>query len=265
MKKSTIDGIPPAISIQKAKSFDRGKALHNVDDRGAFGSKDMSLVEALTAMQRDYSLAVDEIDRLKQKHFKMSRDYELLRLRYESQKAKMSDLVWTYVLAADHLHIPPMKPNDFPETESRVGQYDILGDIGKGQLANVKSCRVAEDPKVEYAIKTINKDKVDSIGGLRRISDEIFALQSLAGEHVANVKDILHTESKLYIILEKGSMDLYVFIDNYPAGVPEDIAKNIGFQLLRALNFCHERFYCHRDIKPEVQSILIMLIFKNAY
>ena len=71
MRKSTIDGELPGISFQKSKSFNQGEALHSFDNRGAFGSRDMSLVEVLTKLQCDYSLAVDEIDQLKKKQLKI--------------------------------------------------------------------------------------------------------------------------------------------------------------------------------------------------
>ena len=34
-------------------------------------------------------------------------------------------------------------------------------------------------------------------------------------------------------------------------GVPEEIAHYFFYQLMSALNYCHQHGICHRDLKPE--------------
>jgi hypothetical protein len=214
-------------------------------------STDTTLAELLSKLQRDYNLAVDEIESMKKKQHNLYSQFELLRKKYDNQKSKMCTLLWSD--SAPFLpqlrQIPPIEGESFPESESRVGNYEILDDIGHGQYASVKLCRRGDN---DYAVKIIAKEKVTSLSGLRRISNEIKALQTLKGKYVTGIQDVIHTTSKLYIVLEKGGQDLFSFFDDYPEGVPEDIAKKVTFRLLSALNFCHDRLYCHRDIKPEV-------------
>jgi serine/threonine protein kinase len=192
---------------------------------------------------------------MKKKQHSMHQNFDLLRKKYDLQKSLMCSLIWSeYAPFLPQLHhIPPVESESYPESESRIGHYNILGDIGRGQTANVKSCQRVDDTKSEYAVKVMSKNKVTSIASLRRVSDEIKALQILAGQHITNITEVIHTATKLYIVLEKGGKDLFSFFDEYPIGVPENIAKKVSYQLLSALNFCHERFYCHRDIKPEVE------------
>lgn len=87
------------------------------------------------------------------------------------------------------------------------------------------------------------------------ISNEIKNLKLLKGEYITNIYDIFHTKTELYIVLDYGPDDLYKFLDDYQNGVPEQIAKKIIKQLLRAVHFCHSKFIYHRDLKPE--NILI--------
>lgn len=214
-------------------------------------STDATLAELLSKLQRDYNLAVNEIESMKKKQHNLYSQLELLRKKYDNQKSKMCTLLWSD--SAPFLpqlrQIPPIEGESFPESESWVGCYEILGDIGVGAYASVKLCR---KESAEYAVKVIKKDKVTSLSGLRRISNEIKALQTLKGKYVTDIQDVVHTSSNLYIVLEKCDQNLFSFFDDYPEGVPEDIAKKVAFRLLSALNFCHERLYCHRDIKPEV-------------
>jgi hypothetical protein len=215
------------------------------------GSSDPNLAELLSKLQRDYNLAVDEIESMKKRQHTLYSEFEVLRKKYKKQKSKTSSLLWSEctLFLPQLRQIPPIEGESFPESKSRVGNYDIFGEIGHGQYSSVKLCRRGDE---EYAIKIIGKDSVASISVLKRISNEIKALQTLKGKYVTGIQDVIHTSSNLYLVLQKGGQDLFSFFDEHPQGVPEDIAKKVTFRLLSALNFCHERLYCHRDIKPEV-------------
>jgi serine/threonine protein kinase len=210
------------------------------------------------SLENDYMKAVAAIEDLERKQQNLYSQFELLRSKYDTIVSRMSNLLWSDCTPfhPELREIPPMETSDkIVESEVRIGPYKILEDIGEGQFAKVKNCiREEEKSGSHYALKIIHKEKITSLTALRRVSTEIKALQKLKGNFVTGFRDAIQTKSKLYIVLEKGGPDLFDFFDKYPGGVPEDVARKISIQLLNAILFCHQRMYCHRDIKPEVKS-----------
>uniref|UniRef100_A0A7N8X7X8 cyclin-dependent kinase n=1 Tax=Mastacembelus armatus TaxID=205130 RepID=A0A7N8X7X8_9TELE len=89
------------------------------------------------------------------------------------------------------------------------------------------------------------------------------AKNKLTGETVAlkkirldTLRDVIHTENKLYLVFEFLHQDLKKFMDSSPvAGIPLPLVKSYLFQLLQGLAFCHSHRVLHRDLKP--QNLLI--------
>jgi serine/threonine protein kinase len=92
----------------------------------------------------------------------------------------------------------------FTETEDRIGKYRVGEPLGEGQFATVKNCYIDGDSK-EYALKIINKDRITSFTALMRVSTEIDNLKLLKNPYIVSVTQVIHTETKLYIITEKGT------------------------------------------------------------
>lgn len=210
------------------------------------------------SLENDYMNAVAAIEDLERKQHDLYSQFELLRSKYDTLVSKMSNLLWSDCTPfhPELKEIPPMETADtFVESKVQIGPYKILEDIGEGQFAKVKNC-IREDDKsgTPYAVKVIHKDKITSLTALRRVSSEIKALRKLKGAFVTGFRDAIQTKSTLYIVLEKGGSDLFDFFDKHPGGVPEVVARKISIQLLNAILFCHQRMYCHRDIKPEVNE-----------
>ena len=136
---------------------------------------------------------------------------------------------------------------------------------GEGQFATVKSCSVSRsrsdeygltdmahiDPDKEYAIKIIDKDKIQTMHSLKRMSNEISILYELRNPHIVSVVDVIQTWKCLYIVTEKGGVDMFEFFDEHPDGVPEDWARKIMGKILKGVFYCHSNMVCHRDLKPE--------------
>jgi hypothetical protein len=136
-------------------------------------------------------------------------------------------------------------PKTFSETEEQIGEYRVGTPLGEGQFATVKNCYLKNEDK-EYALKIINKDRITSFTALMRVSTEIDNLKQLKNPYIVSVTRVIHTETKLYIITEKGGRDLFEFFDEHPDGVPEDWAKQIIACVLKGVMFCHDQGICHR-------------------
>jgi serine/threonine protein kinase len=152
-------------------------------------------------------------------------------------------------------------PEKFIETDDKVGMYVLGGLLGEGQFATVHACHKLSSADLadpgqtdgrDYALKIIKKERIMNFMGLKRMSNEIETLRKLDSKYIICLHEVLQSDSKLYIVTEKGGPDLFEFFDEHPDGVPEIWAKEIMYRILRAVQYCHEHGYCHRDLKPEV-------------
>ena len=82
---------------------------------------------------------------------------------------------WTESAWRTQASIPP-EDATVPETPRRVGLWELLDNLGRGQFAEVFLCRAA-GYDVCHAAKRINKSRV-SRGGAERRQPEVYKLQS---------------------------------------------------------------------------------------
>ncbi|XP_022053137.1 cyclin-dependent kinase 2 [Acanthochromis polyacanthus] len=85
---------------------------------------------------------------------------------------------------------------------------------------------------------------------------EISLLKELSHPNIVKLRDVIHTDSKLYLVFEFLHQDLKKFMDSSSVtGIPVPLVKSYLFQLLQGLSFCHSHRVLHRDLKP--QNLLI--------
>lgn len=194
--------------------------------------------------------AVTNIQALHKQQQDLFNQFVLLRQRYDDLKQSTVSILWNQCAKfhPELRQIPPMEePGSFIETEDQVGHY-VIGDLlGEGQFATVRSCSLdgATDDG-EYAIKMIKKESISSFTSLTRVSNEIDNLRILKSSFVVSVIQVIHTQSMLYLITEKGGSDLFEFFEEHPDGVPESWAREIIGNVLRGVMYCHEQEICHR-------------------
>jgi hypothetical protein len=188
---------------------------------------------ALQAMQKQQKQLFDEFVTLRQK--------------YDDTKLIVSDLLWNH-LRKHHpelQNIPTILEGDVDESDEKIGNVMMGEQLGEGQYAVVRDCtRVGQQG--HFAIKIINKEKVQTFTNLQRIANELSNLAALKHPNVIDCMEIVHTETKLYILSEKCGLDLFDFFDYYPTGMPESAMKDIMSGILKGTMFCHEQHICHR-------------------
>ncbi|KAI2644773.1 Cyclin-dependent kinase 2 [Labeo rohita] len=85
---------------------------------------------------------------------------------------------------------------------------------------------------------------------------EISLLKELNHPNIVKLRDVIHTENKLYLVFEFLHQDLKRFMDSSSVtGISLPLVKSYLFQLLQGLAFCHSHRVLHRDLKP--QNLLI--------
>lgn len=144
---------------------------------------------------------------------------------------------------------------------ARIGEYEVLRVLGKGDFAAVYECRpFGQENGPHFACKTVKKARVErhSSGDLRkakrnigRVNNEVKQMRRLAHVGICRLYDTMQSPSYLYIVMEMGERDLFTFLDARPRGATPKCAVEIARQLAEALAHCHASGVAHLDVKPE--------------
>ncbi|GFR63084.1 death-associated protein kinase 3 [Elysia marginata] len=139
-------------------------------------------------------------------------------------------------------------PTDRP---MRIGRYMLGAVIGEGKSAIVRKA-AKEGDKKKYAVKVLNK-----LAGHRgtliqlQFQQEVEALRRISHENVVCMHDCLHSQKRLYIVLEFLTGTLLSLYVAKRKGLPEDETLDYSHQLTSALAYLHKNHVVHRDIKPD--------------
>lgn len=132
-------------------------------------------------------------------------------------------------------------------------RYQKLEKIGEGTYGVVYKARDRNTGEV-IALKKIRLE-ADDEGVPSTAIREISLLKELPHPNIVHLKDVVHTESKLYLIFEYLDHDLKRHMEARGAALPPQVVKSYLYQMLSGLTFCHTHRVLHRDLKP--QNILI--------
>ncbi|XP_052750690.1 serine/threonine-protein kinase SIK2 isoform X2 [Galleria mellonella] len=131
----------------------------------------------------------------------------------------------------------------------RVGFYDIERTIGKGNFAVVKLAR-HRITKTEVAIKIIDKSQLDA-SNLQKVYREVDIMKRLDHPHIIKLYQVMETKNMIYIVSEYASKgEIFDYIARY-GRMAEQAARRKFWQILSAVEYCHERRIVHRDLKAE--------------
>lgn len=129
----------------------------------------------------------------------------------------------------------------------RIGDYELGRTIGRGSSGVVRlAMHVGTREKV--AIKIIKKGKCSDMSRLDR---EIQSLMAARHEHIVALKEVLDSQTNLFLVMELcGGGSLVDIVRLYPEErMPEETARFFMRQVFEALAFCHRNGICHRDVR----------------
>lgn len=270
---SVVENLPTASEMkEKPSDVFVKESKQNYEELYAAQSK------KLAELEYNYTKSLASIQTFHRQQQNLFDEFVLLRGKYDEQKNALVANLWTHCGAyhPDLRHIPNCQEycvvdedpdNDssmFIENETRIGKYAVGDMLGEGQFATVRGCwrkyknaynselaPEAKDAKL-LALKIIEKDRITSFSMLKRVSNELYALRSLKSPYIVKISDVIQTDTKLFIITEKGGdHDLFEFFDAHPEGVSEAWARNILYFIMKAIVYIHDCHICHRDLKPE--------------
>jgi len=138
--------------------------------------------------------------------------------------------------------------------------YDLKEKLGEGNFAIVKRATRKKDMKwadgvpegvtddTEFAIKIIDKSKVEDMGDIER---EVDILKMVSHKSILKLFEVYETPKKMNLVTEIANggelFDRIVERGNYT----EKDAASVIWQLCDALRYLHEKKIVHRDLKPE--------------
>ncbi|XP_057867025.2 CBL-interacting serine/threonine-protein kinase 20-like [Cryptomeria japonica] len=134
------------------------------------------------------------------------------------------------------------------EVPTVIGDYEIEKLIGKGVYAKVYMARDSKTDKI-FAIKCLLKKKK---GIPKRIEKEIRAMRCLNHPNVVLLHDIISTENCVYLVMEYVPGGTLTDLLLAQGGKLEEKQARLYFQqLICALQYCHKKGVCHRDLKTD--------------
>lgn len=155
------------------------------------------------------------------------------------------------------------------EPLGRVDRRRSLIEIGFGNAATYSKLHVlgAGTYSIVYkgtsrltdkliALKEIHLEREEGVPftAIREVS----LLKQLKHFNIITLHDIIYTQKALTLVFEFVDRDLSRYLDECDHKIHLHNVRLFLFQLLRALDYCHQRKVLHRDIKP--QNILISSI-----
>ncbi|KAK9742173.1 hypothetical protein RND81_03G152900 [Saponaria officinalis] len=130
------------------------------------------------------------------------------------------------------------------------GKYELGKLLGEGNFGKVyKSTNISTREIV--AIKLINKDQVKKEGLIEQVKREISVMSLVKHPYIVELKEVMATKTYIYLVMEYvGGGDLYTKV-LHEGKIGENLARKLFQQLITAVDFCHSRGVCHRDLKLE--------------
>ena len=132
------------------------------------------------------------------------------------------------------------------------GRYAVLNEPARiGGLSEVLACSDLEDGGARVALKLL-KDLPDRNETLQLLFErEVSALRELKHNNIVRLRDagIDSDTGRYFLALEWVPNELGSWLDGRDLP-PDEVVREVGLPVLRALAFAHERKIVHRDVKP---------------
>lgn len=131
-----------------------------------------------------------------------------------------------------------------------LSDFEIGRPLGKGKFGNVYLARESKS-KYIVALKVLFKSQLVNNNVQHQLRREIEIQAHLHHPNILRMFGYFHDDKKVYLILEYAPQgELYGKLRK--AGrFSNEISSNYMYQMVDAMEFCHEKNVIHRDIKPE--------------
>uniref|UniRef100_A0A1B0ANU1 cyclin-dependent kinase n=1 Tax=Glossina palpalis gambiensis TaxID=67801 RepID=A0A1B0ANU1_9MUSC len=136
-----------------------------------------------------------------------------------------------------------------PQGSSRMDRYEKLSRLGEGSYGIVYKCRDRETGQL-VAVKRFVESEDDP--AIRKIAlREIRLLKNLKHPNLVSLLEVFRRKRRLHLVFEFCELTVLHELERHPQGCPEHLTKQIVYQTLQGVAYCHKQGCLHRDIKPE--------------
>ncbi|XP_061394215.1 cyclin-dependent kinase-like 1 isoform X1 [Musca vetustissima] len=136
-----------------------------------------------------------------------------------------------------------------PQGSSKMDRYEKLSRLGEGSYGVVYKCRDRETGQL-VAVKRFVESEDDP--AIRKIAlREIRLLKNLKHPNLVSLLEVFRRKRRLHLVFEFCELTVLHELERHPQGCPEHLTKQIVYQTLQGVAYCHKQGCLHRDIKPE--------------
>jgi serine/threonine protein kinase len=131
-----------------------------------------------------------------------------------------------------------------------IDDFEIGRPLGKGKFGNVYLAREAKS-KYIVALKVLFKSQLVKNNVQHQLRREIEIQSHMKHPNILRLFGYFYDDKKVYLILEYAPQgEMYNKLRKY-ARFDNELAACYIYQMVDALEYCHDRKVMHRDIKPE--------------
>jgi len=137
-----------------------------------------------------------------------------------------------------------------------MDRYQKIEKIGEGTYGVVYKAKDLKSNNKIVALKKIRLEAEDE-GVPSTAIREISLLKEMRDHNIVQLLDIVHQDTRLYLVFEFLDLDLKKYMETIPShlGLGPDMIKRFMSQLVEGVRYCHSHRILHRDLKP--QNLLI--------
>jgi serine/threonine protein kinase len=142
-----------------------------------------------------------------------------------------------------------MEEDNFGNSDRNL--FEKSETIGSGTYGVVYK-GINKETNETIAIKKI-KIELESEGVPSTALREISILRELKHPNIVELKDVVCSDNKLYLLFEYLEIDLRKYLESLAEEelLDAEIIKSFTFQILEGVAYCHSKKIIHRDLKPQ--------------